>query len=84
MFWECQNFLDMVQKVKFSIEKFFSDQSKFLFVLSKIKLELNWEFRRLGHKPLFLLLDLDLVTLLISSKTVTKLHNVTKSNDFMQ
>ena len=27
--------------------------------------------------------NLDLVTLLVSTKTVTKLHNVTKSNDFM-
>ena len=27
--------------------------------------------------------NLDLVTLLVSAKTVTKLHNVTKSNDFM-
>ena len=26
---------------------------------------------------------LDLVTLLVSTKTVTKLHNVTKLNDFM-
>ena len=26
---------------------------------------------------------LDLVTLLVSAKTVTKLHDVTKSNDFM-
>ena len=28
--------------------------------------------------------NLDLVTLLVSAKTVTKLHNVTKSNDFMK
>ena len=28
--------------------------------------------------------NLDLVTPLVSAKTVTKLHNVTKSNDFMQ
>ena len=28
--------------------------------------------------------NLDLVTLLVSAKTVTKSHNVTKSNDFMQ
>ena len=28
--------------------------------------------------------NLDLVTLLVPAKTVTKLHNVTKSNDFMQ
>ena len=27
--------------------------------------------------------NLDLVTLLVSVKTVTKSHNVTKSNDFM-
>ena len=27
--------------------------------------------------------NLDLVTLMVSAKTVTKLHNVTKSNDFM-
>ena len=27
--------------------------------------------------------NLDLVTLLVSAKTVTKLRNVTKSNDFM-
>ena len=27
--------------------------------------------------------NLDLVTLLVSAKTVTKSHNVTKSNDFM-
>ena len=27
--------------------------------------------------------NLDLVTLLVSVKTVTKLHNITKSNDFM-
>ena len=26
---------------------------------------------------------LDLLTLLVSAKTVTKLHNVTKSNDFL-
>ena len=34
---------------------------------------------------LFLLVqcNLDLVTLLVSAKTVTKLHNVTKSNEFM-
>ena len=28
--------------------------------------------------------NLDLVTLLVSAKTVAKLDNVTKSNDFMQ
>ena len=28
--------------------------------------------------------NLDFVTLLISAKTVTKSHNVTKSNDFMK
>ena len=27
--------------------------------------------------------NLDLVTLLVSAKTVTKSHNITKSNDFM-
>ena len=27
--------------------------------------------------------NLDLVTFLVSIKTVTKMHNVTKSNDFM-
>ena len=27
--------------------------------------------------------NLDLVTLLVAAKTVTKSHNVTKSNDFM-
>jgi hypothetical protein len=39
----------------------------------------QWE--RLVFK--YIQCNLDLVTLLVSSKTVTKLHNVTKSNGFM-
>ena len=34
-------------------------------------------------KPKQIQCNLDLVTLLVSAKTVTKSHNVTKSNDFM-
>ena len=33
--------------------------------------------------PIYVQCNLDLVTLLVSAKTVTKLHNITKSNDFM-
>jgi hypothetical protein len=44
-FRECQNFLDMVQVLKFSSEKLF-------FGISKIELQfknINWKFRSLGH-----------------------------------
>jgi hypothetical protein len=39
--------------------------------------------RRWGSKKLYIQCNLDLVTLLVSAKTVTKSNNVTKSNDFM-
>ena len=35
------------------------------------------------HLDWYIQCNLDLVTLLVSAKTVTKSHNVTKSNDFM-
>ena len=40
-------------------------------------------YLRRFQKDDFVQCNLDLVTLLVSAKTVTKSHNVTKSNDFM-